>query len=129
MFWPDHYVKEGHSLKLADNHLSQDYLRKMAKRVTKFRKHLLKNAKLAAESVSSTDVEAYQKDIDKLAKRMHEHFERPTEASKENIWSSKKKSKFQKWQSFSLDDKIKVIHEVVIGKAKMADVAKKYHRT
>ena len=60
---------------------------------------------------------------------MHEHFERPTEASKENIWSSKKKSKFQKWQSFSLDDKIKVIHEVVIGKAKMADVTKKYHRS
>ena len=41
----------------------------------------------------------------------------------------KKESKFKKWQSFSLDDKIKVIYEVVIGKAKQANVAKKYHRT
>ena len=45
MFWPDNYVKEGHSLKVADNHLSRDQLQKLAKRVTKFRKHLLKIAK------------------------------------------------------------------------------------
>ena len=60
---------------------------------------------------------------------MHNNYEHKVVASKENIWSKKKKSKFQKWQSFSLDDKIKVIHEIVIGKAKLADVAKKYHRT
>ena len=63
-----------------------------------------------------------------MAKRMHGQYNREA-ASKENIWDKKKQSKFKKWQSFSLDDKIKVIYEVVIGKAKQADVAKKYHQT
>ena len=60
---------------------------------------------------------------------MHNQNNREELSSKENIWSMKKESKFKKWQSFSLDDKIKVIYEIVIGKAKQADVAKKYHRT
>ena len=60
---------------------------------------------------------------------MHKHVDRVAATVKENIWTTKKQSKFQKWQSFSLEDKIKAIHEVVIGKAKIVDVAKKYHRT
>ena len=53
----------------------------------------------------------------------------PRAVKSENIWSTKKQSKFQQWQSFSLDDKIKAIYDVVIGKAKLVDVAKKYHRS
>ena len=38
-------------------------------------------------------------------------------------------TKKQKWSSFTLDDKISVIHDVVIRKEKLADVAIRYHRT
>ena len=53
----------------------------------------------------------------------------PRTAKTDNIWSPRRQSKFQRWQSFNLDDKIKVVYEVVVSKAKVADVAKKYHRT
>ena len=115
-------------MRMSDNLLSQDKLRVLAKRVTKFRKHLLHKAKCAAQAASTApdDIEAYQNVVDQLARRMHGHFDRVKLLSKENIWSTKKQSKFQKWQKFNLDDKVKVIHEVVVGKAKMADVAKKF---
>ena len=53
----------------------------------------------------------------------------PRTAKTDNIRSIRRQSKFQRWQSFNLDDKIKVVYEVVVSKAKVADVAKKYYRT
>ena len=38
LFWPDLYVEEGHSMKVADNILSQAQLLKYAKKVSKARK-------------------------------------------------------------------------------------------
>ena len=45
LFWPEYYVKEGHSMRINNNHLGMEQLRKLAKRVTKYRSHLIKNAK------------------------------------------------------------------------------------
>ena len=38
IFWPEAYVKEGHSLKVEDNRLLETQLAKYAKKVTKMRK-------------------------------------------------------------------------------------------
>ena len=49
-FWPDDYMKEGHSMKVEDNQLSETEIRKNGKKITKFRKYLLEMAlKAAAE--------------------------------------------------------------------------------
>ena len=38
IFWPEAYVKEGHSMKLEDNRLTESQMNKLAKKVTKCRK-------------------------------------------------------------------------------------------
>ena len=38
LFWPEAYVKEGHSMKLEENQLTESQLTKKAKKVTKYRK-------------------------------------------------------------------------------------------
>ena len=54
------------------------------------------------------------------------YFKLPKE---ENICQDISLVKRPRWQSLSQDDKIDIIHDVLIQKKFPADVAKKYHRT
>jgi hypothetical protein len=38
-------------------------------------------------------------------------------------------TKRQRWQAFTLDDKVSMMHDVIVGKEKLADVSKRYHRS
>ena len=45
------------------------------------------------------------------------------------MWRTRKLSKAERWSSLTLDDKVSMLHEVIIGKEKQAVVAKRYRRT
>jgi hypothetical protein len=45
------------------------------------------------------------------------------------MYKEAKLTKKQKWKEFTLDDKVNMIYDVIIGKEKVAEVAKKYSRT
>ena len=40
LFWPDEYVKEGHSMKVEDNQLTESQIKSWGKKVTQYRKHV-----------------------------------------------------------------------------------------
>ena len=64
---------------------------------------------------------------ERLARRMHNgYFKKPKE---DNICKEPHLTKRQKWHKFDLEDKVNMLHEVIVGKEKQTEVAKKYHRT
>ena len=54
------------------------------------------------------------------------YFQKPKET---NICKGPHQTKRQHWKKFSLDDKVNLIHDVIIAKEKVEVVAKKYCRT
>ena len=81
-FWPEDYVKDGHSMKTQDNRLLETQLSKYGKKVTKYRK-IQRDRALAAGDYGQEQTDAYLRNIEKLAKRMHNgYFKKPKE---ENI--------------------------------------------
>ena len=38
-------------------------------------------------------------------------------------------TKRQKWQAFTREDKISIVHDVIVNKLKVLDVARRYHRS
>ena len=73
------------------------------------------------------EANVYLAAADRLARRMHQSSERPQK--KENIFKVPHKTKKQRWHCFSLEDKVNLVHDVVVGKMKLVDVAEKYCRT
>ena len=54
------------------------------------------------------------------------YFSKPKQ---ENICKEKRLTKRQRWHSLSLDDKVNMIYDVVVGKEKLEVVAQRYCRT
>jgi hypothetical protein len=73
------------------------------------------------------DQEAYLRSATSLASKMHMGFFR--KPKEENIFYPPVLSKRQRWSGLSLNDKIDIIHEVVVLKYPQHEVAKKYFRT
>jgi transposase len=73
------------------------------------------------------DQEAYLRSAKALASKMHLGYFR--EPKKDNEYHRPQLSKKEKWYDLSLDNKIDIIHEVLILKRPQQDVAKKYYRT
>jgi hypothetical protein len=73
------------------------------------------------------DQEAYLRSAKALAAKMHLGYFR--EPKKENEYHQPQLNKKEKWYDLSLDNKIDIIHEVLILKRPQQDVAKKYYRT
>ena len=83
LFWPDHYVKEGHSMKLKDNMLTDAQLLKYAKRITKFRSHQRELAIKKVKTGAPEDAaDGYLASCEKLAMKMHRgYFQKPKVAN------------------------------------------------
>ena len=98
-FWPEDYVKEGHSMKIDDNRLTDAKLAKLAKKVTKFRKIQRERAVDAKANFGNDNADAYLKTTERLARRMHKgYFVKAKEA---NIWKETRKTKRQRWAAFT----------------------------
>jgi len=65
---------------------------------------------------------------ERLSRRMHKGGYFP-KAKPDNIWKSQHKTKKQRWHSFTLDDKVSVLYDVIIKKQKHSEVAKVYSRS
>ena len=100
---------------------------KYAKKVTKFRKIIRERALTINASYNDDEAAAYLQTTEKLARKMHNGYFPTTK--KENICKAKYMSKKQRWHEFSLDDKVNLIHDVIVGKEKIEVVAKRYFRT
>ena len=73
------------------------------------------------------EAEAYLRTTERLARKMHNgYFKKEKE---DNIYKAIYMSKKQRWHQFTLEDRVNMIHDVVIGKEKVAEVAKRYFRT
>ena len=59
---------------------------------------------------------------------MHTNRNRSVEAA-ENIFYKKKPSKQERRRSFTLENKIRAVHEIIVKGRKLVDVAKEYHRS
>ena len=114
-------------MKLEDNQLPELKLSKLAKKVTKFRKIQRDRALAANCSIGNNEAEEYLRTTEKLARKMHNgYFSKPKEA---NICKHPYLTKRQRWRNFTLDDKVNMVHDVIIRKEKVVDVAKRYCRT
>ena len=58
---------------------------------------------------------------------MHKGYFKPKKVEK--WYAPVVKSKAERWSDFSLDDKINMVHEIVILKRPLSETAKKYHRS
>ena len=47
----------------------------------------------------------------------------------ENIYKEVKPTKKQRWREITLEDKINMVYDVIIGKEKVVDVVKRFSRT
>ena len=64
---------------------------------------------------------------ERLARKMHSgYFQKPKEA---NICKGLYLTKRQRWQKFTMDDKVNLIYDVIVAKEKVVVVAKRYCRT
>ena len=68
IYWPDIYVKEGHSMKVDENQLDESTLSKLAKKVTKFRKVQRERAVAATNDFGDDQAAAYLRTTEKLAR-------------------------------------------------------------
>ena len=115
-------------MKVADNQLKQEQLQKYGEKISKLRKDLIQKA-LAANKGPGAEEEAapYLSKTEGLARRMHQRIN--GKLKEENIWKLPHQTKRQRWHSFNLDKKVALVHDVVVGKMKLADAASKYQRT
>ena len=74
LFFPDHYVTEGHSMKLKDHVLASQILEKFGKKVSKYRKELRDRALNISKEYTEEEAELYLKSTKKLEQRMHKGF-------------------------------------------------------
>ena len=64
---------------------------------------------------------------EQLARRMHKGS--PRSSRKDNICMVPHKTKSQIRKNFNLDRKIDLVHDILVGKMKLVDAAKKYQRS
>ena len=132
-FWPDDYIKEGHNMSVEENKLSKSQLERLGQRATLARKIQRERASAVIkdggypENMNEEDAEAYLMSTERLARKMHMGYFRAPKS--ENIYYVPQLSKRESWSSFTLDDKINVVHDVLILKRPQKEVAKKYFRT
>ena len=74
VFFPDHYVKQGHSMWLKDNEMASQTLEKFGKKVTKYRKELWDRALNISKEFTEEEAELYLKSTKKLEQRMHKGY-------------------------------------------------------
>ena len=71
--------------------------------------------------MNEQEAEAYLKTTEKLARKMHMGYLKAPKS--ENIFFQPILTKRQRWSSFTLDDKINVVHDVLILKRPQKEVA------
>ena len=73
------------------------------------------------------DDEEYLRSTETLARKMHMGYFRQPKL--QNIYKEVHLTKRESWHAFTLDDKINLVHDVLILKRPQQEVAKKYFRT
>jgi hypothetical protein len=126
LFWPEQYAKK-HDMTVAGNTLTEEQLAQHGQKVTQARTLQRERAAALKNDGGAIDQEAYLRSAKALVAKMHLGYFR--EPKKENEYHQPQLNKKEKWYDLSLDNKIDIIHEVLILKRPQQDVAKKYYRT
>ena len=127
VFWPDQYVKAGHDMTLAGNQLTKQQLVQLGQKVTQARTLQRERAAAVKNDGGAIDQDVYLRSAKGLAEKMHMGFFRQPKV--ENIYHKPQLTKREKWHDLSLDDKISIVHDILILKRPQQEVAKKYCRT
>ena len=111
-------------MKIKDNMLEESKLKKLAVKVTRFRKIQRDRALLA--NLEAQEADAYLKTTEKLARKMHSgYFPKEKDINPFNKLMVHKKLLRGK---IPLDKKIDILYDVIIEKELVAEVAKRYRR-
>jgi len=114
IFFPDHYVKEGHSMKVKDNIMGRQSLEKLGRKVTKYRKMLRDRALEVSQSFTEEEAELYLKSTKALERRMQKgYFRAPKELNACKL--AKRRIKTLAGRQ-TIDDKVNMIYDIIIGK-------------
>ena len=74
LFWPEDYVKEGHSMKVEDNRLTANQLKSWAKKETQYRKHVRDKASQECKELAEDKANEYLRQTEQLSRRMHKGY-------------------------------------------------------
>ena len=111
-------------MKINDNMLEESKLKKLAVKVTRFRKIQRDRALLA--NLEAQEADAYLKTTEKLARKIHNgYFPKEKDINPFNKSIVHKKHLRGK---IPLDEKIDILYDVIIEKELVAEVAKRYRR-
>ena len=115
-------------MRIDGNRLDTKQLEKLGQKATQARK--IQRDRAAEENKKmnvNMDDEAYLRSTEALARKMHMGYFRQPKL--ENIFKEVRLTKRESWSSFTLDDKINMVHDVLILKRPQKEIAKKYFRT
>jgi hypothetical protein len=127
LFNPDEYAKQPRDMTVAGNQLTKEQLQQLGQRVTTARKLQRDRALAVNNDKEVIDPDAYLRSATTLASKMHMGYFRQPKV--ENVCYTPTLTKRERWSNLTLNDKIDIVHEVLVLKHPQHEVAKKYCRT
>ena len=111
---------------MEDNRLSREKLAKYAVQVSKIRKLLRQRALDISKGYTPDEATSYLQTTERLARKMHKGYFSRCNIKRANVCKESRRHIKTLSGHQTVEEKINMLHDVVVGKEKQEDVAKKY---